>query len=279
MKTIILEDEPLVAKDLQKLLIQIEPSVQIVTILDSLQSSIEYFKTHDAPDLLLMDIQLSDGVSFDLLKHVDVRCPIIFTTAYNEYAIRAFKVNSIDYLLKPIDKIELQAALEKFKKIKTAHGTDVYDQLQRALDHLTASTEKKIYKERFMVHSGKAFVVVHQTNVAYFIKDTLIYLVTNDKQQFLTDFQTMEELEDLLNPKLFYRANRQYIISAQAVDTFRTDIYSKMILQLKSPLNVSIDISREKHRHLKTGSNSAAGTIFFCDLCHFKTLMSSIHYG
>jgi len=251
MKTIILEDEPLVAKDLQKLLIQIEPSIQIIAVLDSLQSSIEYFKTHDAPDLLLMDIQLSDGVSFDLLKHVDIQCPIIFTTAYNEYAIRAFKVNSVDYLLKPVDKIELQAALEKFKKMKAAQGSDLQEQIQRAVSQLTASAEKKIYKERFMVHSGKSFVVVHHANVAYFIKDTLIYLVTNDKQQFLTDFQTMEELEDLLDPKLFYRANRQYIISAQAVDSFRTDIYSKMILQLKNPLNVSIDISREKAQAFK----------------------------
>jgi DNA-binding LytR/AlgR family response regulator len=198
-----------------------------------------------------MDIQLNDGVSFDLLKHVDIQCPIIFTTAYNEYAIRAFKVNSIDYLLKPIDKIELRAALEKFKKMKSAHGGDIREQIQQAVSQLSASTDKNIYKERFMVHSGKSFVVIHCANVAYFIKDTLIYLVTNDKQQFLTDFQTMEELEELLNPKLFYRANRQYIISAQAVDSFRTDIYSKMILQLKPPLNVSIDISREKAQAFK----------------------------
>src|SRR6187200_564640 len=139
MKTIILEDEPLVAKDLQKLLTQIDPSIQIIIVLDSLQSSIEYFKTHDAPDLLLMDIQLSDGVSFDLLKHVDIQCPIIFTTAYNEYAIRAFKVNSVDYLLKPVDRVELQAALEKFKKMKAAQGSDLQEQIQRAVSQLTAS--------------------------------------------------------------------------------------------------------------------------------------------
>ena len=119
MKTIIIEDEPLVAKDLKKLILQIDPSIEILIVLDSLQSCISYFKSNDEPDLIFMDIQLSDGVSFDLLKEIDIRCPIIFTTAYNEYAIRAFKVNSIDYLLKPVDKVELQAALEKFKKIKT----------------------------------------------------------------------------------------------------------------------------------------------------------------
>src|SRR5688572_925301 len=251
MKTIIIEDEPLVAKDLKKLILQIDPAIEIIIILDSLQSCISYFKSNAEPDLIFMDIQLSDGVSFDLLKQVDIRCPIIFTTAYNEYALRAFKVNSIDYLLKPVDKIELQAALEKFKKMKAVQGSDVQAQLQHAINQLTASSEKNIYKERFMVHFGKSYIVVHHVNVGYFIKDTLIYLVTNDKQQFLTDFQTMEELEDLLNPKLFYRANRQYIVSAQAVDSFRSDIYSKMILQLKPPLNVSIDISREKAQAFK----------------------------
>jgi DNA-binding LytR/AlgR family response regulator len=251
MKTIIIEDEPLVAKDLQKLIYQIDASIEIVTILDSLQASIAYFKSKEEPDLLFMDIQLNDGVSFDLFKHVDVRCPIIFTTAYNEYAIRAFKVNSLDYLLKPVDRTELQAAIEKFKKINTDQGDILKEQIQLVINQLATPSEKRIYKERFMVHSGKSFIVVNFINVAYFIKDTLIYLVTNDKQQFLTDFQTMEELEDLLNPKYFYRANRQYIVSINAVDSFRTDSYSKMVLLLKSPLNVSIDISREKAQAFK----------------------------
>ena len=117
MKTVIIEDEPLVAKDLQKLILQIDPRIQVRAVLTSLQSSIDYFKNNDAPDLIFMDIQLSDGVSFDLLKHVELKCPIIFTTAYNEYAIRAFKVNSVDYLLKPVDKAELQSAIEKISKI------------------------------------------------------------------------------------------------------------------------------------------------------------------
>lgn len=251
MKTIIVEDEPLVAKDLQKLILQIDPSIEIIATLDSLQSCIAYFKSKEVPDLLFMDIQLNDGVSFDLFKHVDLRCPIIFTTAYNEYAIRAFKVNSIDYLLKPVDRNELQDAIDKFKKMNTTHGGILKEQIQLVMKQLSVPSEKKLYKERFMVHSGKSFIVINYTNVAYFIKDTLIYLVTNDKQQFLTDYQTMEEIEDLLDPKFFYRANRQYIVSIHAVDNFRTDVYSKLILQLKPPLNVSIDISREKAQAFK----------------------------
>jgi DNA-binding LytR/AlgR family response regulator len=251
MKTIIVEDEPLVAKDLQKLILQIDPSIEVLSVLDSVQSCISYFTSNAEPDLIFMDIQLNDGVSFDLLRQVDIRCPIIFTTAYHEYALRAFKVNSVDYLLKPIDKSELQAAIEKFKKGHGFQGVDLREQIQLAMNQLIAPTENKIYKERFMAHSGKSFLVVDYTQVAYFIKDTLIYIVTHEKQQYVTDFQTMEEIEDLLNPKSFFRANRQYIINIQAIDTFRTDSYSKLIVQLKSPLSVTVDISREKAQAFK----------------------------
>ncbi len=251
MKTIIIEDEPLVAKDLHKIILQIDPTIEVVTVLDSLQSCIEYFKSNAEPDLLFMDIQLSDGVSFDLLKHVDIHCPIIFTTAYDEYALRAFKVNSIDYLLKPIDKNELRSAIEKFKEIKSVQGGDFRKQMQLVISQLALPKETKIYKERFMVHSGKSFTVINYASVAYFVKDTLIYLVTTDKQQFVTDFQTMEEVEDLLDPKFFYRANRQYIVNINSVDSFRTDIYSKMLLQLKAPLSITVDISREKAQAFK----------------------------
>ena len=244
MKTVIIEDELLVAKDLKHLIAQIDPSIEILSILDSLQSSIAYFKQHSEPDLIFMDIQLSDGVSFDLFKYVDIRCPIIFTTAYNEYAIRAFKVNSIDYLLKPVDKEELREAISKYKSIREGNS-NVKQQIIHAISQLT-STSQKMYKERFMVHSGKSFVVINSANIAYIVKDTLIYLVTNDHQKFLTDLETMEEAEDLLDPKFFYRANRQYIVSIWAIESFRTDMYSKISVQLKVPLNIGIDISREK---------------------------------
>lgn len=251
MRTIIVEDEPLVAKDLQKLIKQVDTSIEIITVLDSLQACIDYFKSNGSPDLIFMDIQLSDGVSFDLFSRVDINCSIIFTTAYNEYAIRAFKVNSIDYLLKPIDKDELGNAIEKFRKLRSAQGGDLKEQVQLVMAQLALPAENKIYKERFTVHAGKSFSIIHFTNIAYFVKDNLIYLVTNDKQQFLTDYQTMEEIEELLNPKFFYRANRQFIININAVDSFRTDLYSKMILQLKAPLTVTVDISREKAQSFK----------------------------
>jgi DNA-binding LytR/AlgR family response regulator len=251
MKTIIIEDEPLVAKDLQKLICQIDSSIEIITILDSLEMCIAYFKSHSVPDLIFMDIQLNDGVSFDLLKHVDIDCPIIFTTAYSEYAIRAFKVNGIEYLLKPIDKTELRGAIDKFNKTRVSHGKELTTQISLMMNQLAALREDKLYKDRFIVHSGKSHCVVEYSKIAYFIKDTLIYLVTNDKQQFVTDFQTMDEIEDLLNPKFFYRANRQFIININAVESFKTDQYSKIVLQLKKPLGIALDISREKAQTFK----------------------------
>ncbi|MEO8146742.1 MAG: LytTR family DNA-binding domain-containing protein [Bacteroidia bacterium] len=252
MQAIIIEDEPLVARDLQKLISQIDSAINIVAVIDSLKSAIEYFKSNPEPDLLFMDIQLSDGVSFDLFKQVEIKCPVIFTTAYNEYAIRAFKVNSIDYLLKPIDKVELTTAIEKFKKLKENPTVDIKEQLQSLMQHIALPNKTEIYKERFSAHLGKSFIIIDATNIVCFQKDALIYIITKDKQQFITDFQTMEEVEELLNPKYFFRANRQFIINANAVESYRTDSYSKLIVKIKPPVNITVDISREKAQAFKS---------------------------
>lgn len=252
MKAIIIEDEPLVAKDLNKVIRDIDPSIEVMATIDSVKSSIDYFKNNTEPDLIFADIQLSDGVSFDIFSKVQLSCPIIFTTAYNEYAIRAFKVNGIDYLMKPIDKNELSQAIDKFKKMKSSSGADVKEQLQSLIGHLALPKESKIYKERFAAISGKSHIVINYTNIACFQKDALIYITTNDKQQFITDFQTMEEIEELLNPKFFFRANRQFILNVNSVESYRTDAYSKLIVKLKPPLNITVDISREKAQAFKS---------------------------
>jgi two-component system, LytTR family, response regulator len=252
MKAIIIEDETLVAKDLRNLLKQIAPELEIVTTLDSVKTCVEYFKSNPEPELLFMDIQLSDGVSFDIFNHVRINCPIIFTTAYNEYAIRAFKVNSIDYLLKPIDKTELSLALEKFSKSKSVSSDAIKDQIKSLMNHLTIPAQNKIYKERFAANSGKTHLVINQNNIACFQKDSLIYILTTDNEQFITDFQTMEEIEELLDPALFFRANRQFIININSVESYRTDSYGKLIAKIKSPNSISIDISREKAQAFKS---------------------------
>jgi two-component system, LytTR family, response regulator len=249
MKAVIIEDEPLVAKDLRKLISTVDPQIEIIRVLDSVESTIEYFKDNEEPDLIFMDIQLSDGVSFDIYKSIKIKCPVIFTTAYNEYAIRAFKVNSVDYLLKPVDVNDLKQALEKLKN--NVSGALLVEEQLLSLIANAGNKSGKIYKERFKAISGKSYVVISQDKISCFKKETLIYLVTSDNIPFITDFQSMDELEELLDPKKFFRANRQMIINIDAVESYRTDAYSKLIVTLKPPFKENVDISREKAQAFK----------------------------
>lgn len=245
MTALIIEDEPLVAKDLKKLIVETDPGIEVLATLGSVEASATWLSQNPAPDLIFMDIQLSDGTSFDIFDRIEVRSPVIFTTAYDNYAIRAFKVNSIDYLLKPVDKNDLSRALEKLKWAEKSGQTDVRDQIKQLLQQLSQPDVPR-HKERFIAHQGKMNVVVSQQKVACFHKDALIYLITTDKQQMVTDFETMDELEELLDPALFFRANRQYFIHLNAVESYRTDTYGKLQVKLKPPLQIAVDISREK---------------------------------
>lgn len=256
MKTVIIEDELLAAKDLQKLINQLDSGIEVLAILPGLAIAREWFSKNPEPDLLFMDIQLSDGVSFDLFKYVKLECPVIFTTAYNEYAIQAFKVNSVDYLLKPIDRAELRQALEKFRKLKhQSPPFNMQSHIQAFLQDITGAQPSKKYKERFMAHYKNTLVPIPADRIAYFIKDELIYLVTFDNQKMIADFHTMEEVEHLLNPVQFFRANRQYIIHLNSVDHIRHGFNGKVIVKLKSPLFTELDISREKANTFKDWIN------------------------
>jgi len=251
MKALIVEDEPLVAKDLRKLVSEADSGIEILGTLASVEEAVEWLNSHSEPDLLFLDIQLSDGTSFDIFERTKVRCPVIFTTAYDDYAIRAFKVNSIDYLLKPVDKKELALALEKLKWASAQGQTDIREQVRALLFQMSGNQESKHYKERFLAHHGKMNVVVSQQNIAGFQKDALIYIITTDKQQLVTDFETMDELEELLNPKVFFRANRQIFLNVNAVESYRTDSYGKLQVKLKAPVSTIVDISREKAQAFK----------------------------
>lgn len=243
MKIVIIEDEPLIAKDLQKLLLQIAPEAEVLATLGSVAAAGTWFTTHPEADLVLMDIQLSDGVSVDLLKQVPLSRPIIFTTAYDEYAIRAFKVNSVDYLLKPVDVEDLRTALEKFRKLRLP-ASGMQRQLEALLRDLRPAESKPVFKERFVAHYKNTRMPVEK--VAYFTKNELIYLVTTDHQKLVTDYNTMDEIEHQVNPAHFFRANRQYIIRLESVANFKTNYNGKLIVKLHPPLNLDVEVSREK---------------------------------
>jgi two-component system, LytTR family, response regulator len=242
MKILIIEDEPLVAKDLQNLLKRVEPNAVIENILTSVDSSGKYFASHAQPDLILSDIQLSDGISFDIFEKLHLTCPIIFTTAYDEYAIRAFKLNSIDYLLKPVDEKELSAALAKYKSLTTENI--LAEQLKSMISNWQQVPHKK-YKERFLSLHRNTLVPVTQNEIAFFQKDELIYVHTLTNERYISEHQTMDEIESLLNPEFFFRVNRQFIIHIQSVGRIKTT-HKGLTVQLKPPFNTEIDISREK---------------------------------
>jgi DNA-binding LytR/AlgR family response regulator len=248
MKAVIIEDEPLVAKDLRHLLNQIDAGIEILSVLDSLESAEAWFLANPEPDVLFCDIQLSDGVSFDLFKRIEVACPVIFTTAYDEYALRAFKLNSLDYLLKPIDREELEAALSKFQRWKAQNITlDVQSQLAGLLRDIVPNAQAhKRFKERFLVHGKGTMLLIPAEEVALFQKEEVIFLTTLDGKRFLTDYNTMEELEELVNPAEFFRANRQTLLRISAIAGFRADFTGKLHIGLKNMPQLTVDISREK---------------------------------
>lgn len=247
MNILIIEDEPWAAKDLQNLILKIEPSANILATLSSVQASRKWLSEHAHPNLIFSDIQLSDGISFEIFENVPLGCPIIFTTAFDDYAIRAFKLNSIDYLLKPIDEKELKAAFNKYRSLSSESfaGEELRSLLQ------DWGKPAKRFKERFLTIHRNALVPVGQHDVAFFHKEELIYLHTMNGDKFISEHTTMDEIEGLLDPKVFFRVNRQYIIHVQSVDRVKTT-HKGLTVQLKPSFSTEIDISREKASAFKS---------------------------
>ncbi len=245
MRVLILEDEVLVAKDITTMLLALEPTAVVVGTISSVEAARNWLATHPLPDLILSDIHLSDGISLTLFESLPACCPIIFTTAFDTYAIRAFKVNSIDYLLKPVDRAELALALAKYKSVSVE--SHVGSQLKNLLE--TWGQTKK-YKERFLALHRHALVPVLQDDIAFFHKEELIYVHTLANERLISEHHTLDEIEELLNPAIFFRVNRQYIIHVQTVSRIKTT-HKGLTIQLKAPFTIEIDISREKANAFK----------------------------
>jgi two-component system, LytTR family, response regulator len=244
MNILIIEDEPLVAVSLSRLVKELEPEAVLYGPVASVEESKAWLQSHPAPDLILSDIQLSDGISLDVFADRSIDCPIIFTTAYNEYAIRAFKVNSIDYLLKPIEKTELENAFQKFHQLQDKFHNAVYvESVQKLFGNFAQSNK---YKERFAVHIGRAVSLVPQQEVIGFAKEEVIYLLNNEAKKFITDYRSLDEVQELLDPRLFFRANRQFIIQLSFIESFRTDESGKLHLRIKGNKLEELIISKEK---------------------------------
>ncbi|MGN6420421.1 MAG: LytR/AlgR family response regulator transcription factor [Pseudobacter sp.] len=245
MKAVIIEDESLVAKELQAKINEVAPDLRIETVLPSLKTARKWFMENPEPDLLFMDIQLGDGISFSLFDTFQLSCPVIFTTAYNEYAIRAFKVNGIDYLLKPVLETELKKAIDKSRNVHNRNAIVPAD-LMQFMESLAAGNARPVFKEKFIVSIRQQWIPVNTHDIAFFSKENLYYLHTFSGDQHIVDYTTLEEIEELLDPQKYYRANRQYIVNIEAIASIRLHENQKLTLRLKSPLKEEIDISREK---------------------------------
>jgi two-component system, LytTR family, response regulator LytT len=249
MRVLIVEDELLLAKNLQKTLMQVEPSAVVCAVTQSVEDTMEWLQNNPAPDLLLMDIELADGRSFDVFKSVAITSPVIFTTAYDEYALKAFKVNSIDYLLKPILAEELRAALQKYKN--TLRPSSLPADLQHLLSEIQNLKNPAEYRTRFLVKQGKKMVSIAIEEIAYiFSEKHFCYLRTNDNQKYLIDY-SLDELEKTLSPADFFRVNRQYIISNKCVQAIHSWFNQKLIIELKPAAENQVIISREKANSFK----------------------------
>jgi len=244
MIILIIEDEPLVAISLAKVVSELEPTVTIEGPLSSVKESREWINTHPQPDLILADIQLSDGISLDIFSEGQPGCPIIFTTAYNEYAIRAFKLNSIDYLLKPVEKSELKSAFRKFHLLQSKFSNQIY--LREISELFLHFNRPQKYKERFAIHIGRSIGFVAVEDIAYFSKEDLIYLVSGESKKFITDFRSLDETEELVNPECFFRANRQCLVQLAFIESYRGDDTGKLTLKIKGMMKEGIVVSKEK---------------------------------
>lgn len=246
MNAVIIEDENLIAKELQFKISSVAPDVKVLQVLPSVKTGYKWFMENAEPDLLFADIQLSDGVSFEIFERYEIKCPVIFTTAYDEYAIKAFKVNGIDYLLKPVDMDDLKKAVDKAREIvnsKTEYPKDVRQLLQMIANPQSAGIT---YKEKFVVKQRNSWIPVFTKDIACFYRDNLNYIVTFSGEKYVIDFVTLEEVEELLDPRIFYRANRQSIIHIDAIQSIRPHENQKLTVMLKPPVKIEQDISREK---------------------------------
>jgi DNA-binding LytR/AlgR family response regulator len=240
MKVIIIEDEKPAAEKLLKAIRKADPSIEVEAVLPSVEDAVSWLQQHPLPDLLFMDIQLGDGLSFSIFDKIPVNSPVIFCTAFDEYWQEAFEHNSIDYLLKPVKQEKLEAALKKYDKLKQHFATS-FRQLQQWREQPGTTN----YKQRFLVKRGSDYVSVKTSDIAYFYAThKLVCMVDQKNQKFILDL-SLADIEKQLDPSQFYRVNRKYIVQLSAIKKIKTYPKSKLQLEVDPPVSDEIIISQE----------------------------------
>ena len=248
MKVLIIEDEAPAFRRLEKILLDVSPDLEILEVIDSVEDTVKWLNSHILPDLIFMDIQISDGISFQIFDEVEVKCPVIFTTAFDEYLLKAFRVNSIDYLLKPIKTEALENALRKYQTLKESFGSHIPD-IATILSQINLSETK--YKARFLVKQGDKMLAIRTEDIVCFhSKHGIVRIHTKTEKAYLSDF-TLDDLISQLDPQNFYRANRQFIVNAGFIIAVHKHFKGKLLVDLARFNGDQILISTEKATSFK----------------------------
>lgn len=243
MKLLIIEDEQPAARRLKRLLEAIQPGWTVLDVIDSVEDAVAWFNSFDAPDLVFMDIELADGQSFAIFDQVKLDVPVIFTTAYDQYAVKAFRVNGMDYLLKPIEQGELKEAIGKFERLTTPEVSPDYAQL---LNMIRAESNATAWKERFMIKVGDQLKFVAVGEVAYFYSDAgSTSLVTVDGREFVVDY-TLDQLKEMLDPASWCRINRKCMVGIKSIVKIHSWFNSRLKLELKPAAAFDVIVARER---------------------------------
>jgi len=249
MTCLIIEDEKIAAERLKDLILKYDKEIEILAIIQSVKNSIEWFNDNAPPDLIFMDIQLADGLSFEVFEKTIVTSPVIFTTAFEEYTLRAFKVNSIDYLLKPIDYSDLKSAIEKFKN--SPFNQNVYRYPQEVFDRVLKSFTKE-YKSKFVIKVGEHIKMIPVDEVCCFYSvEKATFLQTTGNRSYAIN-HSLDQLIDLLDPAKFFRVNRQYIVAFSSIKDILQYTSSRLRLKILNNEDKEIIVSREKVQDFKS---------------------------
>lgn len=242
MKILIIEDEEQAYKRLQKIIKEALPAAEILGVVMSVKSAIDWFKKNNMPELVFMDVNLADGISFEIFKQITITAPIVFTTAYEEYAIQAFKVNSVAYLLKPVNKEAIKEALDKLEQLKGTKPSVIdYSTLLKTLQQPIVN-----YRERFVVKLGDNLRSIAVEEIAYFFTENKAnFLCTLDGKKLPIDFN-LDEVEGMINPKKYFRINRQFIIGMASIEEMKSYTRSRVIIKVKPPTTLDTIVSVER---------------------------------
>jgi len=247
INVLIIEDEPFAQNELKRLLNNSSYKTNVLDCIDSIEDAVIWFEENEHPDLVFLDIQLSDGLSFEIFEKTKILSPVIFTTAFDEYAIQAFKVNSIDYLLKPIEPDSLETAIEKFTELKDHYKTGTSNISENQIAQLLEFTKpKEEFKSRFLIKIGDQIKYIFVENIAYFFaEDNVVFLVTETAERYIIDY-SLNQLTSYLNPTNFFRLNRSYYVNIKSIHKIHKFFNSRLKVELKPATDEELLISRVK---------------------------------